>query len=99
MVDALGVVDEDREALRVLQLDREHLDAWQGRLDLALDLLRQCPLLLIRGAHRSCSFNKNGRGAPISTYLKCGDSSVATDRPFGLSGIRPCRARGRRRRR
>jgi hypothetical protein len=47
VVDAGRVVDEDREAVRPGELDREHLDARQGRLDLPLDLLRQRPLLVV----------------------------------------------------
>src|SRR5688572_14409012 len=71
VVDALGVIDEDGEAFGVRELDGEHLDAGQCRLDFPSDLLRQCPLLLVRCAHgyslQLLLFNKNGRSAPISS--------------------------------
>src|SRR5438874_5792532 len=46
VVDALGMVDEDGEAVRALQLDREHLDAVEAFFDARADLALQLPLLL-----------------------------------------------------
>ena len=46
VIDPFRVVDEEREAIGRAQLDREHLDARQGRLHLRSDLPPQCPLLL-----------------------------------------------------
>jgi hypothetical protein len=67
VVDALDVVDVNGELGGTLQLHREHLDAGNGRLDLGADLALQRALPLICRRAHPCSFNKNGRSAPISS--------------------------------
>src|SRR5204862_8316589 len=66
MVDALDVVDEDREALRARQLDSEHLGAGQGALDLWSDFPRQLAFLLMSCCHPSCSCHRKWARRPIS---------------------------------
>ena len=61
------VVDEDGEAVGARELDGEHLDAGQCRLDLPFDLPLQCLLLLVCSRSKVVPFNKNGRRAPISS--------------------------------
>ena len=67
MVDTFGVVDEDGEAIWSRELDGKDLDARQGSRKLPSNLLRQRPLLFVRGTQKRGSFNKNGRCAPISS--------------------------------
>ncbi len=47
MVDTLGVVDEDGEALLAGEFEREHVDAGQRALDQARDLALECLLRLL----------------------------------------------------
>jgi hypothetical protein len=66
------VVDEDGEALRAGQLDREHIDARQGLGNLLADLALQRSLLVVdvrqnrSPSEESGLLTKNGRYAPIS---------------------------------
>src|SRR5689334_20346892 len=50
VVDALGVVDEDAEALLPVQLEGEHVDAGQCALDKARDVALERPLPLVHRA-------------------------------------------------
>ena len=102
VVDALGVVDEDGEPLGADELDGEHLDARQGRLDLPSDLLRQCPLLLVCCAQPRVSSHRrlarrcrSRRSSAISTTSSRSTTSTATTRATRRSRRRVRRCENR----
>src|SRR5439155_25688605 len=71
MIDALRVVDEDREAFRPGELEREDLDSGQAALYARGDLAVEAPLLVVE-IRQLTPLKKNGRSAPISNSPKCG---------------------------
>ena len=66
MVDALGMVYEDGEALRAGELDRQDLDSGQAALDPRGDLAVEAPLLVVDIRHRLSS-KKRGAARPFQT--------------------------------
>ena len=76
VVDALRMVDEDRHPLRAGELERQDLDSGQAALDARGDLAVQRPFLVVE-IRQFALLKKNGRGAPISNCLKCGETRIA----------------------
>jgi hypothetical protein len=70
------MVDEDRHSLGAGELEREDLDSRQAALDARGHLAVQAPLLVIE-IRQLRPLKKNGRGAPISNCVKCGESRIA----------------------
>ena len=66
MVDALGMVDVDAEALGAEQFDGEHFRARHPLFDSPGQLVLELTLLGVYTFHLSSYVIKNGRRAPIS---------------------------------
>ena len=89
VVDALGMVDEDGEALGAGELDRQDLDSGQAALDARGDLAVEAPFLVVDDPATSTPLKKNGRGAPISNCPKCGATRIARGLQNGGTGPAP----------
>src|SRR5215831_8974461 len=77
VVHPLRVVDEDAEARRGQQFDREHLDPRDLPLDRSCDLSRQLLLLLVRRCHLSFFRKKWAPCAHFAKPVKCGVCRIA----------------------
>src|SRR5579864_2165968 len=83
VVDACGMVDVHGEAIRALQLDREHLDAVEAAFDALRDLGLQLLLLLPYVGHETPLVTKNGPAGPFRRTGENGVASVAISPGFG----------------
>src|SRR5581483_2110887 len=95
VVHPFGMVDVDGEAIRALQLDRKHLDAFEASFDARADLALQLPLLLPYICHRQVPLHKKWARRPISRTGENGLGSVAISPVFRGFSSRGARRRGK----
>src|SRR4051794_19642613 len=83
MIDSLRMVDVDREALRARQLEREHLDSGQARLDPLRYLAGQLPFPVVHGRCQRLSFVNVSR---CRTEVRHWIKKMGATRPFRRAG-------------
>src|SRR5581483_774207 len=96
VVDAGRTVDVHREVIRAVQLDSEHLDAFEGALDACADLALQLLFLLPYVRHASLLSKKMGPQGPFRRTGENGVRSVASPGFWSTAGCPHASSRGRR---